>query len=105
MERIAVLIASSPTSPSAGRAFQLIRDLSAAGHAVTLCLLEDAVYAASVRTSAYPLDRCAAVLALEADLDLRGVRRGGLHESCRLCSYDDVVDLVMAESDRTLGAF
>ncbi len=60
MERIAVLIASSPTSPSAGRAFQLIRDLSAQGHSVTLCLLEDGIYAAGVRASAYPLDRCAA---------------------------------------------
>lgn len=105
MERIAVLIASGPTSPSAGRAFQLIRDLSEQGHSVTLCLLEDGVYAARARGSAYPLDRCAAVYALEADLDLRGIRQGALHESCRLCNYDDVVDLLMEQADRTLGAF
>ncbi|HYG56496.1 MAG TPA: DsrH/TusB family sulfur metabolism protein [Symbiobacteriaceae bacterium] len=105
MERIAVLIASSPTSPSAGRAFQLIRDLSAEGHSVTLCLLEDGVYAAGARASAYPLDRCAAVLVLEGDLDLRGVRRDALHESCRPCSYAGMVDVMMEQADRTLGAF
>ncbi len=105
MERIAVLIASSPTSPSASRAFQLIRDLSAQGHSVTLCLLEDGIYAAGVRASAYPLDRCAAVFALDADLDLRGIRQDALHESCRPRNYTNLVDLIMEQVDRTLGAF
>lgn len=104
MERIAVLVASSPASPSATRAFQLVRDLTAAGHAVTLCLLEDGVYGARSGSPA-PLEQCAGVLAVADDLALRGLAAEALHPSCRPGSYAEVVDLLMTGSDRSLGAF
>ena len=105
MKRISVLVASAPTSSSAERAFQLIRDLADQGHRVTLCLLEDGVYAATGRVAGAPLDRCAAVLALEPDLRLRGIAAESLHPACRGGGYGDVVELVMTASDQTLGAF
>lgn len=105
MKRISVLVTSAPAAASAQRAFQLIRDLADQGHQITLCLLEDGVYAATGQVPGVPLDRCSAVLALEPDTGLRGIGTSGLHTPCRLCGYSDVVDLVMTGSDQTLGAF
>ncbi|HEY3366120.1 MAG TPA: DsrH/TusB family sulfur metabolism protein [Symbiobacteriaceae bacterium] len=105
MERIAVLVASSPTSASAERAFQLIRDLSAQGHAVTLGLLEDGVLAAAGGLPEVPLAACAAVKVLAGDLALRGMAAGSLRPGCQPCEYGDLVDLLMEQSDRTLGVF
>lgn len=105
MKRISVLLASAPTSPSARRTFQLIEDLADQGHEITLCLLEDGVYAASGRLEGVPFARCAAVLALEPDLGLRGIDVGELRAATRSASYGDVVDLVMTGCDQTLGAF
>lgn len=105
MERIAVLIGSSPTSASAGRAFQLIRDLAAQGHTITLGLLEDGVLAAAGTLPGVPLEACTAVQVLAGDLALRGVAAESLRSGCRTCDYGDLVDLVMEQSDRTLGVF
>ncbi|MFZ5814100.1 MAG: DsrH/TusB family sulfur metabolism protein [Bacillota bacterium] len=105
MKRISVLLASAPTSPSARRAFQLMEDLTEQGHLVTLCLLEDGVYAATGKLEGVPLDRCAAVLALTEDMRLRGIDAGSLPAAVRPASYGEVVDRVMTGSDQTLGAF
>lgn len=102
MERISVLVASAPGSPAAQRAFELVRNLAARGGQVSLCLLEDGVYAA---TGAAPFGACAAVLALASDLGLRGLAESDLTPACRPVSYGDVIDLVMTGSDRTLGTF
>lgn len=102
MERISVLVTSSPGTAAAQRAFQLVRNLTDRGVQVSLCLLEDGVYAA---TGAAPFDACASVLALAPDLDLRGIGETDLNPACRPVSYGDVIDLVMTGSDRTLGTF
>lgn len=105
MERIAVLVASSPTAPSARRAFDLVRTLAAQGHTVSLGLLEDGVLAGTGNLPAVPLKSCTAVLVLQEDLALRGFAADALPDSCRACSYGDLVHLMMEQSDRTLGVF
>ncbi len=105
MERIAVLVASSPASPSARGAFQIIRNLTAEGHAVTLGLLEDGVLGATGHMPEVPLADCVSVLVLATDLTLRGYSAESLHPDCQLCNYGDIVDLMMVNSDRTLGTF
>ncbi|MHB9144517.1 MAG: DsrH/TusB family sulfur metabolism protein [Symbiobacteriia bacterium] len=105
MERIAVLVASNPGTPAAGRAFQLVRDLSAQGHQITLVLLEDAVVGSTGRLSEVPLEQSTAVMVLAEDLALRGIDLAGLHPACRSCTYAEIIDQVMVKNDRTLGAF
>lgn len=105
MERIAVLVASSPSAPAAQRAFQLVRDLAAKGHQVTLGLLEDAVLGGTGTVPGVPLQECAAVLVLADDLSLRGVDPAHLDRWCSSCTYGDLIDQVMARSDRVMGAF
>lgn len=105
MEHIAVLVASSPTSPSARRGFDLVRELAAGGHRVSLGLLEDGVLAATGRVPGVPLAECAEVLVLDRDLALRGLGGAELAPGCRRCDYGAVVQLMMAEADRTLGMF
>lgn len=105
IERIAVLVGSSPTSTAARRAFQLIRDLSQLGHQVTLGLLEDGVLSAAGNLPEVPLNACAAVKVLASDAALRGLPAEALSPRCQLCEYGDLVELLMEESDRTLGVF
>lgn len=105
MERIAVLVTSSPDTPAAGRAFQLVRDLAAQGHQVTLGLLEDAVVGGTGRLPQVPLQQSAAVMVLAEDLTLRGIDQAQLHPVCRACTYSELIDQVMMKSDRALGAF
>lgn len=105
MERIAVLVASSPSTPAAQRAFQLVRDLAAKGHRVTLGLLEDAVLGGTGTVPGVPLEQCAAVMVLADDLSLRGVDPARLDRGCSRCTYGDLIDQIMAKSDRVLGAF
>lgn len=105
MERIAILVASSPTSDAARRAFHLARTLAAGGNQVTLGLLEDAVHAGTGGAPGLPVGDGAAVLVLAPDLALRGYDPGALLPGCRACNYGDLVDLMMEQSDRTLGVF
>lgn len=105
MERIAVLVASSPGTPAAQRAFQLVRDLSAQGNQVTLVLLEDAVVGSTGRLPEVPLEQSAAAMALADDLALRGIDPARLHPACRPCTYAEIIEQVMTQNERTLGAF
>lgn len=105
MERIAVLVASSPMSPSARGAFQLVRKLAAEGNQVTLGLLEDGVLGVTGDIPVVPRKDCAAVVVLADDLILRGFNPESLNSDCQLCRYSDIVDLMMVKSDRTLGMF
>jgi len=100
MERIAVLVASSPTSASAQRAFELARRLVDLGHQVTLGLMENAVLAATG-----PLGAGVKVMVLAPDLALRGQGADSVHAGCQVCEYGDLVDLLMEQSDRSLGVF
>lgn len=105
MERIAVLVASSPATPAAQRAFQLVRDLAAHGHQITLGLLEDGVLASTGRLTEVPLAESTAVMVLADDMALRGLGATDLYPGCRACTYGEIIEEVMAKSDRVLGAF
>lgn len=105
MERIAILVASSPTTAQGRRAFQLAQSLSQSGHQITLGLLEDAVLAGTHANLGLPAAACTAVLVLTADLARRGFDPGSLIPGCQTCSHGDLVDLMMEQADRTLGLF
>ena len=105
MERIAVLVASSPTAPSAQRAFQLVRDFAAAGNQVVLGLIEDGVLGAAGRVAGVPLAEAASVLVLSSDLALRAVPLEALQPGCRPCGYPEILEELMERCDRSLGAF
>lgn len=106
MERIAILIGSSPTSAGARRAVDLAASLAERGHPVTVALVEDGVLAAVAGSPvALPAGRFESVLALEDDLALRGFAGAPLVPGCRRCTYGDLVDLMMEQVDRTLGVF
>ncbi|MFZ5822815.1 MAG: DsrE family protein [Bacillota bacterium] len=105
MERIAILVASSPTSTSAQEAFALVRSLAALGHRVSLVLLEDAAVAATSPNLGVPLDLCASVLVNGSDLTLRGFGPDSLLTPARVSTYGEIVDLMMEQTDRTLGVF
>ena len=105
MEKIAILVASSPTSALAQRAFNLAETLASQGHQVTLGLLEDAVIAGTGGVPGVPAHKCASVMVLADDLALRGFEPDSLLPGCRGCSYGDLVDLMMEHVDRTLGVF
>lgn len=105
MERVAILVASSPTSPSAREAFELVRSLTALGHPVSLGLFEDSVVAATSSKVGAPLALCASVLVNGRDLSLRGFGPESLLPSARVSTDGDFIDLMMEHSDRTLGVF
>lgn len=105
MERIAILVASSPASPSAQEAFGLVRSLAALGHPISLGLLEDSVLAATSTRLGAPLDLCASVLVNGRDLSLRGFGPESLLSPARVSTDGEIVDLMMEQTDRTLGVF
>lgn len=105
MERIAILVASSPSSASARRAFSLAENLAEQGHRVTLGLLEDAVLASTGEELGLPVRACESIMVLTDDLYLRGFGHDSLVPACHACTYGDVVDLMMERADRTLGVF
>lgn len=105
MERVAILVASSPTSDPARRAFNLAQTLASQGHQVTLGLLEDAVVAGTGGVPGVTVDSLASVMVLADDLALRGFEPDSMVPGFQSCSYGDLVDLMMERVDRTLGVF
>ena len=105
MERIAIMVATSPTSAPARRAFNLAETLVSQGHQVTLGLLEDAVIAGVSGVPGLPEHPRVSVMVLADDLALRGFELDSLIPGYRSCGYGDLVDLMMEQADRTLGVF
>lgn len=105
MQRIAILVSSSPTSAQGRRAFRLAAAMADRGHRVALGLLEDATLAGGHAGLGLPIQACDAVLVLSDDLRLRGYEAGDLIPGCTGCTYGELVDLIMEGADQVLGVF
>lgn len=112
MPQTLVLITSPPHSPEATRALTFAASLRTRGRAVSVVLLQDAVFAA-VHSSASPvavtvhvlLSNAVPVYAAEQDLRLRGFSTAALPAGVQPIEDRRIVDLVMADDTRALGCF
>ena len=103
MQSILLLVGSTPESEAARRAFSLATALLRAGHRVSLALLEDAVRGALPGRS-LPAGELGGV-ALSDDLAMRGWGQAPLRPGFSACSYEDLVDLLVAEGTKVMGVF
>jgi len=101
-----VLIGSSPTSGKAMSNLNLMRQLSAAGQAVQVCLLQDGVlagldagWANTLRTEAPGV----AIGALEEDLALRGFGVSDLAPAVGHLDYGGLVQAMLGDGVHVLG--
>jgi sulfur relay (sulfurtransferase) complex TusBCD TusD component (DsrE family) len=107
--QIAILLKSGPCSDEAGRALQTAEDLLAQGHAVNLCLLQEAVRLCRPRAgcanTAMLQDLVAKNLAvnmLARDAELRGIDVDTAEPAFAQGSYESLVEL-MTSCDRVVG--
>jgi sulfur relay protein TusB/DsrH len=103
-----LLIESKNPAEGGEYSFELARQLRAAGHNVSLYLVQDAVFAAR-RTfeagqklvSGAKADNVA-LLADEISLRQRGLTRDRLSDAVRVSTMDELVDLLMEKSDKAI---
>ncbi|MBI5628910.1 MAG: DsrE family protein [Candidatus Rokubacteria bacterium] len=105
MASILLVLTSSPHSPPGQRALALAGSLAEAGHAITLCCLQDAVFL-GVGDQARPalrrlLGGGAQWAVLREDLAMRGLRAP---EGASVVDHAGVVALLTAGHDRVIGA-
>lgn len=110
MESILLLLNSTPSNPNAERAFATALQLRSLGHAVSLCLLQDAVLAglkiAENGTSpriAQTLAAGISIYALGEDLALRGFTPNKVFAGVCLADYSQLLDL-FEQHTRVIGA-
>jgi sulfur transfer complex TusBCD TusB component (DsrH family) len=107
--KIAILLKSGPDTAEAERTLAMASDMLSQGHAVTLCLLQDAVHlcrsgacfhaAAHLRTL---LEKHLAVQALKPDCSLRGIDLVPENNAISTGDYSSLIDLIES-SDRVIG--
>lgn len=107
--KVVILVKSGPDSAEIERVLTMASDMLSQGHAVTLCLLQDAVHLcrAGARFPARTrlqrlLDKNAAVHALKPDCALRGIDPTAEAGRISAGGYASIVGL-MESSDRTIG--
>ena len=108
MASILIVLSSSPGSSLGERALTLAESLSRAGHALTLCCLQDAALLASTRAPGVAraaLDamrqRGARCLVSAEDLEMRGLRAS---DGISATDHSGVVALLAGAHDRVIGA-
>jgi len=108
MASILIVLSSSPGSSLGQRALALAESLSRAGHALTLCCLQDAALLASTRApgaARAALDgmrqRGARCLVSAEDLEMRGLRAS---DGIAATDHAGVVALLTGAHDRVIGA-
>ncbi|MBI2159732.1 MAG: hypothetical protein HYU25_04970 [Candidatus Rokubacteria bacterium] len=108
MASMLIALSSSPETPAGRQALKLADALAGAGHALTLCCLQDAALLGSDRASGAAravldrlLDRGARCLVLGEDLRLRGLRAGA-----RTLTVDHagLIAALTTDHDRIIGA-
>lgn len=99
--RIAVLLKSNPYTEEAERALQIISDMLASGHNVTLYLLQDAVRLCQPRTGNAKstqlealIEKGLKVFALSNDAKLRGIDMPSINAKIQEGSYEGLVELI-----------
>ncbi len=109
MASIFVVLRSSPETPAGRQALVLAESLTAEGHDLTLCCLQDAVLLGSDRAPGGPrasLDRLlahgACCLLFRDDLVTRGLRA---REHASTVDRTGLIAALTAGHDRVVGAF
>jgi sulfur relay protein TusB/DsrH len=107
--KVAILLKNGPDTAEAERTLTMASDMLSRGHAVTLCLLQDAVYlcrsearfpaAGQLQTL---LEKQLVVNALKSDCSLRGIDPVSEAGRITACDYSSIVDLIES-ADRTIG--
>jgi sulfur transfer complex TusBCD TusB component (DsrH family) len=107
--KIAILLKSGPDTAEAERTLTMASDMLSQGHAVTLCLLQDAVHlcrpgarfpaAAHLQTL---LEKQLTVQALKPDCSLRGIDPVPENNAISTGDYSALIDLIES-SDRVIG--
>jgi hypothetical protein len=99
MASILLVLTSSPLSPPGQRALALAGSLAEAGHALTLCCLQDAV--ATPPFLRHLLERGTRCVVLGEDLEMRGLRAP---EGATVVDRAGIVALLADGHDRVIGA-
>ena len=102
MEPVVLLVASGPRTPEAATALALAGALQEAGHAVSLCLLQDATLLALARSDR-PLLVPTRVYVAADDLLLRGFTVEDVTPGVQVTDHGALVDLMTMDGVRTIG--
>ncbi len=104
MASILLVLTSSPQSPPGQRALAIAGSLAEAGHAITLCCLQDAVFLGAGDQARPALSRLlgggARWAVLREDLAMRGLPA---HEGASVVDHAGVVALLAGGYDRVIG--
>jgi sulfur transfer complex TusBCD TusB component (DsrH family) len=107
--KVLILLKSGPDTVEAERTLKTASDLLSQGHAVTLCLLQEAVHFyrgelqfPTVSSLQALMDRNLIVQALQPDCSLRGITPSSETSRITAGDYSSIVDLIES-SDRTIG--
>lgn len=111
-ERKVVLLRHAPSEPETVGALRLAASLRALGHRVTLVLIQDAVLGALRHSQVEGARQLRAVVEagadcryLAGDLAMRGHGSTSVSPGCEGCSYEELVDVLLADDSRVIGAF
>jgi sulfur relay protein TusB/DsrH len=101
--KIAILLKSGPDSPEAARALQIVTDMLAQRHTVSLYLLQDAVRLCSGSTGLKSLiDKNLKVYLLTHDAELRGIGLPSAGQAISGGPYESLIDLIES-CDQVVG--
>ena len=111
-QRTVVLLHSAPGTPEVTGVLDLVAPLPALGHTVALMLIQDAVLGALRDSQLEGARQLRALIAvgtdcqyLAEDLAMRGYGSADVAPGCRASSYDDLVDVLLADDTRVIGTF
>ena len=107
--KVVILLKSGPDSAEAERTLTIASDMLSQGHAVTLCLMQDAVHLCRSGAS-FPaafhfqtlLEKQLPVTALKQDCSLRGIDPVSEKNAIKTGDYSSLIDLIES-SDRVIG--
>ena len=107
--KVAILLKSGPDSAEAERTLTIASDMLSQGHAVTLCLMQDAVHlcwsGASSKAAVHLqtlLEKQLSVTTLRQDCSLRGIDPVSKKNAINTGDYSSLIDLIES-SDRVIG--
>lgn len=107
--KVAILLKSGPDSAEAQRTLTIASDMLSQGHAVTLCLMQDAVHLCRSGASSPAavhlqtlLEKQLSVKALKQDCSLRGIDPVSGKNAINTGDYSSLIDLIES-SDRVIG--
>ena len=109
--KVAIFLKSGPDTTEAERTLTMASDMLSQGHAVTLCLLQDAVYLCRFGAR-FPaaghlqslLEKHLTIKALKQDCSLRGIDPVSENNAIYTGDYSSLIDLIET-SDRVIGIF